>query len=105
MQMGGQTVQKHVSITHSVLEATKDAEAVVIATEWPEFKQIDWAKVYNQMKKPAFLFDGRLLVNGDELRKIGFKVSLGCGSSGLWMDDVSDAHRLALLVVANASKW
>jgi len=69
-------IQKNVSITHSVLEATKDAEAVVIATEWPEFKQIDWSQVYSQMKKPAFLFDGRLLVNGEELRKIGFKVSI-----------------------------
>jgi len=69
-------IQKHISIKHSVLEATKDAEAVVIATEWPEFKQIDWIQVYNQMKKPAFLFDGRLIVNGEELRKIGFKVCI-----------------------------
>jgi len=69
-------IQKHISIKHSVLEATKDAEAVVIATEWPEFKQIDWIQVYNQMKKPAFLFDGRLIVNGEELRKIGFKACI-----------------------------
>ncbi len=79
-------VQKNVSIAHSALEATKDAEAVVIATEWPEFKQIDWSQVYSQMKKPAFLFDGRLLVNGEELRKIGFKVRLG-GCMDLLLDD------------------
>ena len=70
------SVQKNVTITHSVLEATRDAEAVVIATEWKEFKTIDWKAVYAQMSKPAFLFDGRLLVNADELRQIGFRVCL-----------------------------
>ncbi|KAF8318821.1 UDP-glucose dehydrogenase [Cantharellus anzutake] len=69
-------IQKHINITHSVTEATQNVEAVVIATEWPEFKQIDWAGVFSQMKKPAFVFDGRLVVNGEELRKIGFKVSI-----------------------------
>lgn len=68
------TVQKSVTITHSVLHATKGAEAVVIATEWPEFKKVDWTAVYDQMNKPAFIFDGRLLVNAGELRKIGFRV-------------------------------
>lgn len=68
-------VQKSVTITHSVLEATKGAEAVVIATEWPEFKKVDWAAVYAQMSKPAFVFDGRLIIDAAELRKIGFRVS------------------------------
>jgi UDPglucose 6-dehydrogenase len=57
-----------------VLEATRDAEAVVIATGWKEFKTIDWKAVYAQMSKPAFLFDGRLLVDADELCRIGFRV-------------------------------
>ncbi|KAF9516107.1 hypothetical protein BS47DRAFT_1376070 [Hydnum rufescens UP504] len=69
-------IQKNVTITHSVLEATRDVEAVIIATEWREFKLIDWHAVYAQMSKPAFLFDGRLLVNPDELRQIGFRVSV-----------------------------
>lgn len=72
-------VQKSVTITHSVLEATKGAEAVVIATEWPEFKKVDWAAVYAQMSKPAFIFDGRLIVDATELRKIGFRVSYHAG--------------------------
>lgn len=37
---------------------------------------MDWAAVYAQMNKPAFVFDGRLLVDAEELRKIGFRVSL-----------------------------
>lgn len=62
------------TITQSVLDATKGAEGVVVATEWPEFKNVDWAAVYNQMSKPAFIFDGRLLLDARELREIGFRV-------------------------------
>lgn len=56
------------------MEACKNAEAVVIATEWKEFLEIDWAEVYKGMNKPAFVFDGRLLVDAQKLREIGFKV-------------------------------
>ena len=59
---------------HSALEACKAKEAIVIATEWKEFREIDWQTVYNDMTKPAFVFDGRLLVDADKLRQIGFKV-------------------------------
>ncbi|KNZ81036.1 UDP-glucose 6-dehydrogenase [Termitomyces sp. J132] len=68
-------IKKQVTICNSALEACKDAEAVVIATEWKEFTEIDWEAVYQNMNKPAFVFDGRLLVDADKLRKIGFKVT------------------------------
>jgi len=68
------TVKKRVSICNSAMEACKDTEAVVIATDWNEFKDIDWKPVYDRMKKPAFIFDGRLLLDADKLRKIGFNV-------------------------------
>lgn len=71
------TVKKQVTICTSALEACKDAEAVVIATEWKEFREIDWEAVYKGMNKPAFVFDGRLLVDADKLSKIGFKVGIG----------------------------
>jgi len=67
-------VKKQVTISTSALEACKGAEAVVIATEWKEFREIDWALVYEGMNKPAFVFDGRLIVDAEKLRKIGFKV-------------------------------
>ncbi|KAG5635319.1 hypothetical protein H0H81_011732 [Sphagnurus paluster] len=69
------SIKKQVTICNSALEACKDAEAVVIATEWKEFLEIDWEAVYQNMNKPAFVFDGRLLVDADKLRKIGFKVT------------------------------
>ena len=62
------------AISKSALEACKNAEAVVIATEWKEFKEIDWEAVYAGMNKPAFVFDGRLLVDAEKLRAIGFRV-------------------------------
>ncbi|PAV17855.1 UDP-glucose dehydrogenase [Pyrrhoderma noxium] len=67
-------IQKQVTICPSAMDACKNAEAIVIATEWKEFLQIDWESVYSGMKKPAFVFDGRLLLDADTLRKIGFKV-------------------------------
>lgn len=67
-------VKKQVTIVHSALEACKSQEAIVIATEWKEFREIDWNTVYDNMTKPAFVFDGRLLVDADKLRQIGFKV-------------------------------
>ncbi|KAG1859960.1 UDP-glucose/GDP-mannose dehydrogenase family, NAD binding domain-containing protein [Suillus tomentosus] len=71
-----ETIQRQVTICSSALEACKNAEAVVIATEWAEFKTIDWQAVYAGMNKPAFVFDGRLLVDADKLRSIGFKVTV-----------------------------
>lgn len=46
----------------------------MIATEWKEFLDIDWETVYAGMNKPAFVFDGRLLIDHEKLTKIGFKV-------------------------------
>ncbi|RED45335.1 UDPglucose 6-dehydrogenase [Winogradskyella eximia] len=56
-------------------EVTNDAHAVAIMTEWDEFKTYDWKKIYNQMKKPAFIFDGRNILNKEEMTKIGFEYS------------------------------
>jgi UDPglucose 6-dehydrogenase len=47
---------------------------VVIVTEWDEFKELDYSLIYQDMNKPAFLFDGRLIMNTTELRRIGFTV-------------------------------
>ncbi|KAG8805089.1 UDP-glucose 6-dehydrogenase 1, partial [Serendipita sp. 399] len=68
-------IKKQVSIAPSALEACIDAEAVIIATEWKEFALLDWQSVYEHMLKPAFVFDGRLLLDQAKLTRIGFKVS------------------------------
>ena len=73
-RLTGCAVQKQVTIARSSLEACKNKEAIVIATEWKEFREIDWQTVYDHMNKPAFVFDGRMIVDADALKKIGFKV-------------------------------
>ena len=55
-------------------EALQDAHAVTIMTEWDEFKSYDWKEIYDVMQKPAFVFDGRLILDHDHLREIGFIV-------------------------------
>jgi UDPglucose 6-dehydrogenase len=64
-----------VTVCADAYEATKDAHAVLILTEWDEFKALDFKKIHDSMNLPAFLFDGRNLLDLDALRKIGFEAS------------------------------
>lgn len=53
--------------------ATVDAHAVAVLTEWNEFKDYDWEQIFYNMKKPAFVFDGRKLLVNNQLKEIGFQ--------------------------------
>jgi UDPglucose 6-dehydrogenase len=64
---------KYVTSYDNPYEACKDAHAIAILTEWDEFKDYDWQKIYDSMLKPAFVFDGRNLLDGQKLEAIGFK--------------------------------
>ena len=64
--------QNHVFVHDEPYEACKNAHAIAILTEWDEFKSYDWNRIYNNMQKPAFIFDGRNILDGIELTKIGF---------------------------------
>ena len=64
--------KKGLTVSTDPYAACKDAHAIAILTEWDEFKTYDWQKIYNQMQKPAFVFDGRNLLNKKELEEIGF---------------------------------
>ena len=63
----------------NALDACKDAHAIAILTEWDEFKTYDWQHIYDNMQKPAFVFDGRNLLDKNKLQKIGF-IYQGIGS-------------------------
>lgn len=54
--------------------ATRDADAVMILTDWTCFRELDYARVYAAMRQPAFLFDGRNCVDHAALHKLGFNV-------------------------------
>lgn len=62
------------TVAKSALEACHEAHAVAIATEWDEFKTLDYAKIHAGMVKPAFLFDGRNILDLQKMRAIGFRV-------------------------------
>jgi UDPglucose 6-dehydrogenase len=53
-------------------EAANGAHALAIITEWDEFVSYDWNKIYDSMSKPAHIFDGRNLLDKDEMESIGF---------------------------------
>ena len=57
-----------------VYAAVKNAHAIIIVTEWPEYKTLDYTKIFNLMKKPAFIFDGRNIIDRQKCFEIGFNV-------------------------------
>ena len=67
-------LNKHVQIAESAYHACAGADAVVVLTEWDEFKTLDYEKIFAGMNKPAFLFDGRLMLDHKKLREIGYTV-------------------------------
>jgi UDPglucose 6-dehydrogenase len=69
----------HLRVEASAYDAIKDAHAVTILTEWDEFLTYDWQRIYDHMQKPAFVFDGRNILNQQQLEAIGF-VYKGIGS-------------------------
>ncbi|HBF33664.1 TPA: nucleotide sugar dehydrogenase [Candidatus Sumerlaeota bacterium] len=55
-------------------EAVKGAHAIAVLTEWNCYKTLDYQKIYDAMEKPAFIFDGRNILDAEALHKIGFNV-------------------------------
>ncbi|MEP6806606.1 MAG: UDP-glucose 6-dehydrogenase [Flavobacterium sp.] len=70
---------KALAIFDNAYEACKGSHAIAILTEWDEFTTYDWKKIYDSMHKPAFLFDGRNILDARELESIGF-IYKGIGS-------------------------
>lgn len=67
--------EKQITTFNEPYAALKDTHAIAILTEWDEFKSYDWKKIYLNMKKPAFIFDGRNLLDKNKMIKIGFEYS------------------------------
>lgn len=64
--------KKGVITYNNPYDACKDAHAIAVLTEWDEFKNYDWQRIYDSMKKPAFVFDGRNLIDRKQMEAIGF---------------------------------
>lgn len=54
--------------------AAQGAHAIALLTDWASFAQLDYSRIYKEMVKPAFIFDGRNLLNHRQLHEEGFNV-------------------------------
>ncbi|KAL5999554.1 UDP-glucose 6-dehydrogenase 4 [Asimina triloba] len=82
------TAVKQVVVTWDAYEATKNAHGVCILTEWDEFKALDYKRIYDNMQKHAFFFDGRNIVDVEKPRKIGLIVYSIGKPLDAWLKDL-----------------
>ncbi|MAI28033.1 MAG: UDP-glucose 6-dehydrogenase [Flavobacteriales bacterium] len=64
----------NIVVHDSHMSSVNKSHAVAILTEWDEFAAYDWEKIYKKVFKPAFVFDGRNILNHKKLESIGFDV-------------------------------
>ncbi|WP_322820899.1 UDP-glucose/GDP-mannose dehydrogenase family protein [Chloroflexus sp.] len=60
-----------VTFTATAYDVAKDADALLLVTEWNEFKQLDWQRIKRYMRQPVVI-DGRNLYDPREMRNLGF---------------------------------
>ena len=66
--------ERYLKVADDPYKAADQAHAIAVLTEWDEFKGYDYARIFDQMLKPAFIFDGRRLLDKKALNELGFKV-------------------------------
>ncbi|HKR08220.1 MAG TPA: nucleotide sugar dehydrogenase [Gemmatimonadaceae bacterium] len=67
-------LQGNIEYTEDAYEAAAGAHAIAVLTEWDEYRQLDYKRIYAAMTKPAFLFDGRNILDHQRLFELGFNV-------------------------------
>jgi UDPglucose 6-dehydrogenase len=67
-------LKENVTIVDSAEQAAAGSHAIAVLTEWDEFRDVDFARIRQQMPSPAFLFDGRNLLDHQTLRQLGFEL-------------------------------
>jgi UDPglucose 6-dehydrogenase len=73
--LGKGRTESRLTVANSAYDAARDAHALVVITEWDEFKTLDYARIFAGMHQPAFVFDGRNILDLAKLRAIGFRAS------------------------------
>lgn len=74
LDLGLSDDDQSVSICTDSIQAATGAHALLVLTEWDAFREIDFEKIHGSMVKPAWIFDGRGLLDHEKLRRIGFNV-------------------------------
>lgn len=65
---------ERVSFHDCTTDATKGTHAIALLTEWDEFKKLNLKEIYSEMEKPAHFFDGRNLIDPNEVQNAGFRL-------------------------------
>ena len=63
-----------IEYTDDPYSAVRGAHAIALVTDWKEFRDLDFRRIFDAMEKPAFVFDGRNLLDAEKLYGIGFNV-------------------------------
>ena len=71
-----ETIRQRVKIVKTAKEACQNAHAIAVMTEWDEFKSLDWKSIYDDMYKPAFVFDGRRILDQTSMEALGFNLNI-----------------------------
>lgn len=67
-------VQGKVEFVNDPYKAVKGAHAIAVLTDWKQFRDLDYQKIIKLMSQPAFIFDGRNILDHKKLFKLGFNV-------------------------------
>ncbi len=67
-------MQNEIAFIENPYEAAVGCDAICVMTEWDIYTGLDFEKIYDTMRKPAFIFDGRNILDHDTLFAIGFNV-------------------------------
>ena len=71
------------SFFENIYEATSDVDAIVILTEWEDYKKVNWQKIVSNTRKPAWIFDTRIILDPKDIKSLGinlWQLGLGDGS-------------------------
>lgn len=82
--------ESNVTFNPDPYEATSGADAILVLTEWDVFRDLDYERIREQMRLPAFVFDGRNLLSGEQLTQLGYQYS-SIGKNGTAAVDSSHA--------------
>ena len=84
MQQAKRTL-KDVQLAEDAYSLAVDCDALVVVTDWNEFKQLDMSRIYQSMRQPN-LVDGRNIYNPEKLSELGFNYrGIGRGYNGTGM--------------------
>jgi len=65
---------QEIEFTDDPYQAASGAHAIAVMTEWDLYRSLAWDRIYRSMEKPAFVFDGRNLLDHKRLYEMGFNV-------------------------------